>query len=300
MKKTVAMIVLLGLILGALPLAADQTGATESEEKAGPEKDGEKALQPPTAWTRGVLEDQKDIWTAPLKTRGKQWWILGGTVLGTLLLIRNDEAIYRGFKTFQKKNAWVDGLSPLVTRLGLGEYNLGIGAAFYLGGALFSDRRARETAGLILATYIHTGLIAQVGKHLFSRQRPSWDEGQDHWHGPSGFFERYKSGQLSRYDAFPSGHTISVMGTATVISEMYRHRPWVGITAYTLAGLCGLSRVTEDTHWLSDVFLSTVLGVAVGKMMVRRHNRMGGVQIMPLLGGGRVGAQLMLPLGGRP
>jgi len=101
------------------------------------------------------------------------------------------------------------------------------------------------------------------------------DDGNDHWSGPSGFFKRYKEGQMRYYDAFPSGHTISIFGTATVISEMYKDTVWVPIVSYSLATLCGLSRVTEDTHWLSDVFLGAVLGYAIGKFVVKKRNRLG-------------------------
>ena len=59
------------------------------------------------------------------------------------------------------------------------------------------------------------------------------------------------------------------------------------ITCYGLATLVGLSRLTEDAHWLSDVFLGAVIGYAVGKMVVRNQNKR--LQIAPALSPGGVG-----------
>ncbi|MCP4150208.1 MAG: phosphatase PAP2 family protein, partial [bacterium] len=57
---------------------------------------------------------------------------------------------------------------------------------------------------------------------------------------------------------------------------------WVPVLSYSLATLSGLSRITEDTHWLSDVFVGAVLGYAIGKFVVKRRNRKGNFNIMPV------------------
>lgn len=240
---------------------------------------------------KSILQDEGHILTSPLRMKGKDFLIWGSVALITGVLIANDESIYRSFKKYQAKHSWVDDVSPKITKLGLGEWNLGIAGAFYLGGLIFKDQRARETARLTFMTFIHTGIVVQIGKHLSGRQRPSWDNGIDHWAGPSGFFKRYDEGQLSRYDAFPSGHTITIFGTATVIAEMYKKTVWVPILSYTLASMCGLSRVTEDTHWLSDVFLGAVLGYAIGKYVVKKRNRLGGrgLSVFPTATSNRIG-----------
>jgi membrane-associated phospholipid phosphatase len=239
-----------------------------------------------------IVKDEGHILSSPFRIKGKDLFIWGSVGLITVILIHNDERIYKNIKDYQEKHSWVDDISPKITKLGLGEYNLGIAGAFYLGGLVLKDPRAKETARLVLMTYIHTGVVAQIGKHIFGRQRPSWDNGIDHWAGPSGFFKRYKSGQISHYDAFPSGHMLSIMGTATVVSEMYKHTIYVPIISYTLAGLCGLSRVTEDTHWISDVFISAVLGYAIGKYIVKRRNRLNKLNIIPVAQSNKIGISI--------
>jgi len=223
---------------------------------------------------KALLEDEGKILSSPFRMKGKDFLLVGGAAVLTGILIATDESSYREIKNFQSKNKWVDDLSPKITKLGLGEWNLGIAGAFYFSGLLLKDKKAKETARLTLMTFIHTGVVVQVGKHLCGRQRPSVENGQDHWWGPSGFFKRYEKNQLSKYDAFPSGHTITIFGTATVIAEMYKKTVWVPILSYTAASLCGLSRITEDTHWLSDVFVGAVLGYAIGKYVVKKRNRL--------------------------
>jgi membrane-associated phospholipid phosphatase len=156
--------------------------------------------------------------------------------------------------------------------MGDGFFNLALTGSFYLGGVLFKDGRARDTARLLFMTFLHTGILSQVLKHLSGRQRPSVDEGQDGWVGPLGFFKRYTD-DISKYDAFPSGHTIVAWGSATVIAHMYSEKVMVGVLSYFLATLVALSRVTEDTHWLSDVFLGAVLGYAIGRFVVKKRSR---------------------------
>jgi membrane-associated phospholipid phosphatase len=219
-----------------------------------------------------LIEDQKEILTSPFRISKENLIFWAGTGILTGIMLGNDEDIYEDIKTYQEKNPWVDKISPHITRLGSGEFQLGVAGAFYLGGLIFKDEKARETARLTLMTFLHTGIVVQLAKHLTGRQRPSWDNGTDHFHFLSGFFRRYQKGQISRYDAFPSGHTISVFGTATVIARMYKRSIWIPVLSYSLATLCGLSRVTEDTHWFSDVFLGAVLGYAIGKFIVSRRS----------------------------
>lgn len=275
-KILVCVLMVLFFFHAAVAETASDTDGERKEEKKKQEEKG-KTPKKKTPFFKSLLQDQGRIWSSPSRMKGKDFLVWGGVALVTGVLIANDELIYREFKEYQSKHKWVDDISPQVTKLGLGEWNLGIAGAFYLGGLVLKDKKAKETARLTLMTFIHTSLVVQVGKHLTGRQEPGWNNnaGVDRWWGPSGFFKRYKSGQMRRYDAFPSGHTISIFGTATVIAEMYKDTVWVPILSYSVATLSGLSRVTEDTHWLSDVFLGAVLGYAIGKFVVKRRNRLG-------------------------
>ncbi len=193
----------------------------------------------------------------------------------------------RNFKLFQSRNPWVETVSPKVTMLGDWGVDAVSPACFFIGGVIFKDRKARDTGVMAWETLLHTGLLAQVVKHLAGRQRPRVESGIDYWYGPVAFFKRYSQGSFSRYDSFFSGHTVSAWSLATVIAENYKERLWVPITCYGLATLVGLSRLTEDDHWLSDVFVGAAVGYAVGKMVVRNQNRR--LQVSPALSPGGIG-----------
>jgi membrane-associated phospholipid phosphatase len=235
------------------------------------------------------IKDDVAMWTAPFNLDLKGSLIFGGVLVGTGILIANDEAIYKGFKTYQNKNSWVDTVSPKLTLLGEWGIDCGIAGIFVLSGLAFRDKKARDTGLMALETLMHTGLLVQVAKHLAGRQRPSVENGQDYWFGPGAFFNRYSEGAFARYDSFPSGHTISAWGLATVIAENYKSF-WVQLACYGLATGVGLSRLTEDAHWFSDVFIGAVLGYAIGRMVVRNQNKR--LQIAPSVMPGGIGLSL--------
>jgi len=247
-----------------------QTGEENRQPAVDESKNGERK----SPVLKGFLQDGGAILTAPLRFSAKDWLIAGGVLAITGVLIRNDEAIYREVKDFQQDHEWVDGISSgleSLTRIG----TIYIAGGFLIGGLLFKEKKTAETGSLALQAMIHSFVVIQLIKHLSGRQRPSWEDGIDGWHGPAGFLKRYESGQWARYDAFASGHTIAIWSLATVIATQYRHTGWVPMLSYTLAGLGGLATITEDLHWLSDVFVGAVLGYAIGKFVVRRRGSPG-------------------------
>jgi membrane-associated phospholipid phosphatase len=227
-----------------------------------------------------ILADQAVIWTSPLRLKGTDWLVWGSVALLTGIMIAYDEDIYGDIKEFQSGNGWVDAVSPVVTQMGDGLFNMALIGSYYLGGLLFKDDRAKDTSRLLFMTFVHTGIVSQLLKHLSGRRRPSVDNGQDGWVGPQGFFKRYTD-DVSKYDAFPSGHTIVAWGSATVIASVYKEKAVIPVLSYFLASLVALSRVTEDTHWLSDVFLGAVLGYAIGRFVVRKRSRK--LNVMPAI-----------------
>ncbi len=137
---------------------------------------------------------------------------------------------------------------------------------------------------------IHSGIVVQVLKHMTGRSRPFVNNGKDKWFGPRAFFKRYYDGGFSPYDSFPSGHTITAFTLAAVIAE--RERPWVGVIAYSFAGICGLSRITQRDHWFSDVFVGAALGIAIGKLEVVNYEKR--FAVYPVFGARSAGVSIQL------
>ena len=273
----VAVLLMVGLICGRGSVFGEGIG----EQKNNGEK-GEPVL-------KSILEDQAAIWTAPVRWRGQDWLLAGGAAVLTGLLIANDEAIFSRAKDFKDSNEWVGKISPVFNQLGEGWLPLASAGVFYLGGMVFNTPRPKETARLLLMTFIHCGIVVQAIKHVTGRQRPSYEEGLDRWHGLEGFFKQFYEDR-SKYNSFPSGHTIVAWGTATVIAERYKKSHIVPVLCYSLATLAGLARITEEDHWLSDVFVGAVLGYALGRFVVRKRSSQW--QVMPVASPHRVGLTL--------
>jgi len=225
-----------------------------------------------TEWfIASMLEDQRKLWTSPFRI-GKEelkFWIpvLSATVITAIY----DEEIYSAFKNFQNNHDWVSQISPVITRGGEEPFVFTVSGLFYISGVLTGNEKAEQTGLIALQTWAHAGFIVKVGKMLFGRQRPSYSNGQDKWYGFPKSLNKYDGEPSSKYDAFPSGHTIEAWALATVIAEQYKEIRIVPIISYTLATGVGLSRITEDTHWLSDVILGAALGYSIGKFMVRER-----------------------------
>lgn len=75
-------------------------------------------------------------------------------------------------------------------------------------------------------------------------------------------FHRGRPNQANYY-SFPSGHTYNAFATATSLSYAYGWK--VGAIAFPLAAAVGLSRISDDHHWFSDVVGGAFLGVIIGR-----------------------------------
>ncbi|NIM11039.1 MAG: phosphatase PAP2 family protein [Candidatus Aminicenantes bacterium] len=243
------------------------------------EKEVKKTREP---FLKEWLKEELEIWTSPARIKKKNILFLGGLALTTSILIKNDERLYRDVQDFTGNHQLVKDSSPVITQLGSVPLNIGVMGSFYLVGALLKDDRAKDTARLGLKSLLHAIVVSQVLKRLFRRQRPYVENGVDRW------FNR-GSGYDNR--AFPSGHTTLAWSTATVIAGMYKDKPAVPIICYSLATLAGLSRMTENKHWASDVLVGTVLGYSIGRFVLRKQNNR--LMVTPVINSRKVGLNLL-------
>lgn len=255
-------------------------------EKSSTQEDEKKS-----SFFKNLLEDEWTILTSPFRIKGKHLLTWGSAVLITAVLIKNDEDLYRNTKEYQEKHEWVGELSSQLRKLGNGSLNLGVAGCFYLCGVLFKNNKAKKTAELSFMSLIHAGIVVQLVKHLAGRKRPeAAPVGEDHWEGPAGFFKRYKDHRDMYYDAFFSGHTITAWSIATVIAKMYNKSFIVPTLCYSLATLTGLSNVTEDKHWFSDVFVGAVIGYAIGNFVVKKRWKR--INLAPLIRHDKIGLSI--------
>jgi hypothetical protein len=201
-----------------------------------------------------------------ITTRDAMW--IGAGALTTAVLIVSDQGSYNTVKEEQFDTKWVGKVSPVLTGFG-SNYGIGVIGVWAVYGFAASDAKAKETAYLASEAFLTSGMWGIAIKALTSRQRPSTEsEKAGEWSGPFGYFRKNKNQSISSFDAFPSGHTLTAFSIATVFAEQYSDHPIVPIFCYTAATLVGLSRITENAHWSSDVFVGGVLGYLTAKEIV--------------------------------
>ncbi len=285
MNKTAAALLILCLLSAAGLLgqeAVDPAGAEPPLPRFPPRKRPSPATSRTFSGTRPRCGPLRSTWT------GRASYLCGTVLVATGVLVANDEGIYENFKTFQGNNPWVDKVSPAVTMLGDWGVDCGIAGLFFLGGVIAQGPQgAGHRADGLGGAAAYRDLVPRSSSTWPGASAPGSRTASITGTGPSAFFKRYSQDFFSRYDSFFSGHTVSAWSLATVIAENYKNRLWVPITCYGLATLVGLSRLTEDDHWLSDVFVGAVVGFAVGKMVVRNQNKR--LQVSPSLSAGGIG-----------
>jgi membrane-associated phospholipid phosphatase len=125
-------------------------------------------------------------------------------------------------------------------------------ALLFAGGRASHDQRFRAATYDAAQAFLVAGAYTHALKYTVGRERPDG------------------SNTLS----FPSGHTSSTIALATVASHHYG--PKVGIPAYAIAGLIGISRIESKAHHLSDVIAGATLGYLSAKTVVRRNGDLPG------------------------
>lgn len=115
-------------------------------------------------------------------------------------------------------------------------------------------RIALRRGVLLFLSTAAAGLVAEVLKLIFRRQRPEADYG----HYRFRFSDWFNASGLG----LPSSHAAVAVAAALALSILYPNRRplWIG-----LGGLCVLSRIAAGAHFSSDV----VVGVLVGLVMAR-------------------------------
>jgi len=207
---------------------------------------------------------------------------IGGAVILTAIMFHYDQQIYDGLYSWKMNNNIVKNVSPVITNLGGGAFSIGMFGGFAGYGLIFKDKKAFEVSKIGIESFLLSGVTVQLLKHLCGRERPSAatrDGG--FWHGPFSFSRGSKGGRgISSFDAFPSGHTVTVFAAATTISDFYTE-PWVSYTCYSLASVVAVSRVTESTHWLSDCFVGAIIGYYSTKLVEKLNYGSSSITLLP-------------------
>jgi hypothetical protein len=214
--------------------------------------------------------------TKPFHMDRKDWRNLGIFTAGVVALVFADEPIQKFALKLRDNNKGLQRVSSYVTKFGgLYEAYVLVGLGSY--GFIFNNEKMKTTTLLATQSYITSAVIAALIKTITGRQRPShFDpshiEAEPTFHGPFYSNSRDKNGKRIN-TSFPSGHTTAAFSAATVFALEYKNRPWVPILSYSAATLIGLSRITENKHWFTDVLVGAGLGFLTGRQVVNNYHR---------------------------
>lgn len=191
-----------------------------------------------------VLKGTGFAYSRPLYWKGNDFLKLGGVAVTTFGIAAFDEDITREFRSHR------DDVPELLLDYGWyagsPQNNYGFTGAVYLTGLFTRNEKLRRTGVLLISSATATGFLQQLTKSVVGRARPGAELGNHHFR---------PFGGASKYRSFPSGHAVLTFTNAHVIAKQFKSW-WVKAPIYTIGLIPGISRIYDNAHWASDVFLS--------------------------------------------
>lgn len=143
---------------------------------------------------------------------------------------------------------WGDAFFIFYTNLGDGFFCIAVGLLLFL-------FKRKYAALMVISSFLLSGLIAQVLKYFILEARPAV------------YLEKIKYDYfipevtLHNYHSFPSGHTASAFALAAILSFSVKNKSY-SILFFLYAFLVGYSRIYLGQHFMDDVLVGAIVGVA--------------------------------------
>jgi membrane-associated phospholipid phosphatase len=123
-------------------------------------------------------------------------------------------------------------------------------------GLLFYYKKKQHAITMLYA-FLISGIVVQVIKNLVGSPRPKlFFEAGQYLHFIDGV-------SLANNSSFPSGHTATAFGIATVLVLMLKNKTWQPHILIS-AVLVGYSRIYLAQHFLLDVMIGAIIGCTSG------------------------------------
>ena len=273
-RNTLGLYLLLNLIFAATvpslaqnpnPSAVSSSSLPEApkpqiptEPATAPNNLSTKAPEPVTltGTPKRLLEDQKAIWTSPLRVKPADAEWLVPLAISTGMLIGSDQHTMNHAININSGDR-----NHANTLSNAGVVSLGaIPAAGYLWSLFNYAPQAKETGLLTGEALANSLLVNEAFKAVSRRDRPTVNN------AAGNFF----SSSVSE-SSFPSNHAIAAWSMASVFASEYPG--WLTRTlAYGLAGTVSVSRVLSYQHFPSDVLVGSATGWLIGRYVYHAHH----------------------------
>lgn len=217
----------------------------------------------------------KQEFTKPFHMKRKDFAKLGIFALSTVAMSFADEPLQRKALALRDRSVHVRNAGEFISKFGL-QYEIIALAAFGTYGVVFKSTKVK-TVTLLATQAVATGaIVSTVLKNLSGRTRPNYygplEHAEPSFRGPFANLANSPGGEGSN-SAFPSGHATLAFAAATVFAVEYKNKPVIPIIAYSMATLVGVSRITENKHWATDVFAGAILGYLTGRQVAYNYHR---------------------------
>lgn len=217
--------------------------------------------------------DLKQDFTKPFHMKRRDWGYVAKFAVVTGALMFADKPIQRRAEKITPGSSFAT-VSKYVTNFG-GLYEAYTLAALGATGIIFKIQKLKTTTLLATQAYLAGAAIESVMKLVSGRKRPSaYFIEQDAKPTFTGPFSKSRDAN-GKYinSSFPSGHTTVAFAAATVFALEYKTHLSIKILSYSAASLIGVSRITENKHWISDVLVGAAIGYLTGKQIVNNYHR---------------------------
>jgi len=212
----------------------------------------------------GFGNDVYEVFKAPGRWEGRDWWRLTAVVGTGALLYAFDQKIHDWSQ--DRRTPETEDWAQFGSSFGSGLFLGGLITSLYLSGELFGEKSVRKTALLSLESWLTAGAVVLGLKAVIGRARPYTGLGARH-------FEPFAFN--SDFYSFPSGHAVSAFAVAAVIADQTDFI-LADVLAYSLSTWAAISRVHESKHWASDVFIGAAIGYFIGKKICSLHREQDG------------------------
>lgn len=206
-----------------------------------------------------------DYFNFPSRFDNEDWRNLGSTGALTLSLMTFDETARSGVQQLASKGD-LDGAMSLFRGYGEVKYIAPASAVVYGVGLAAGSETVRRVGKELLQSLLYSGIVTTTLKTILGRSRPEMNYGA--------FSYKPFTFEESNY-SLPSGHTTIAFAVSSVLAAEIDNT-YASIGLYTLASLTGFSRMYNDKHWLSDVFLGAAIGASTGYFVVHENKKLYG------------------------
>jgi hypothetical protein len=139
---------------------------------------------------------------------------------------------------------------------------LALASAFGIYGVIQNDYSSKKIGFEIIQSALYSTAVTVVLKMALGRARPYNNLGSDSFFHAKLLDDAFLS--------FPSGHTTIAFSISTVLSKNAKGSLLKGL-AFIPAAAAGFSRMYQDKHWASDVFLGAIIGYFTAEWVVNQH-----------------------------